>query len=456
MTCWSRSSVCSGRGASSSSRSGGGSGHASGPSPVSDSSPSSSSARRTLTHARCFVPNSRTRSSWSSGQPEQQPRRLVAQRGALGLQLDPSGRHQVDEHDQVALDLQREQLAAPPHAGERAALERVQRRVERLERVDAGRERRLDRLPGQRRGQPAGRDLHLRQLGHGTNSRVPPRMHPWIQREADAIARRAERELEALVAISSPSGDVHGAEECAAICAALMPDAASVERIPCSSPAHAPDLLAHAARDRHPPDPPARPRRHRDRAPAPQAADARRRSAARLRHGRHEGRRGARARRPARARRAARRLRRGRAAARLRRGVADRPVRPRRPLRRLGRVPVLRGRGAHRRGRGGRRRAAQGGRDDQGPRARPGRALGLGARPRPQRAARARHRRAGRRRAPCARRPRPPDRGSDRAARRRRVQRRPRPRRADLRPAGRRRPGDHRGARRDPAPTSAA
>ena len=69
-------------------------------------------------------------------------------------------------------------------------------------------------------------------------------MQPWIQREADAIARRAERELEALVAISSPSGDVHGAEECAAICAALMPDAASVERIPCSSPAHAPDVLA--------------------------------------------------------------------------------------------------------------------------------------------------------------------------------------------------------------------
>ena len=69
-------------------------------------------------------------------------------------------------------------------------------------------------------------------------------MHPWIQREADAIARRAERELEALVAVSSPSGDVHGAEECAAICAALLPDAASVERVPCSSPGHAPDLLA--------------------------------------------------------------------------------------------------------------------------------------------------------------------------------------------------------------------
>ena len=69
-------------------------------------------------------------------------------------------------------------------------------------------------------------------------------MHPWIQREADAIAQRAERELEALVAVSSPSGDVHGAEECAAICAALLPAEAEVERVPCSSPAHAPDLLA--------------------------------------------------------------------------------------------------------------------------------------------------------------------------------------------------------------------
>ena len=33
-------------------------------------------------------------------------------------------------------------------------------------------------------------------------------MHPWVRREAEAIARRAERELEALVAVSSPSGDV--------------------------------------------------------------------------------------------------------------------------------------------------------------------------------------------------------------------------------------------------------
>jgi glutamate carboxypeptidase len=69
-------------------------------------------------------------------------------------------------------------------------------------------------------------------------------MDAWIAETAHEIARRAERGLEALVAVSSPSGDVHGAEECASVCAALLADEASIERIPCSSPGHAPDLLA--------------------------------------------------------------------------------------------------------------------------------------------------------------------------------------------------------------------
>jgi glutamate carboxypeptidase len=69
-------------------------------------------------------------------------------------------------------------------------------------------------------------------------------MDPWVREGAAEIARRAVRELEALVAVSSPSGDVHGAEECAAMCAALLPDEADLERPPCSSADHAPDLLA--------------------------------------------------------------------------------------------------------------------------------------------------------------------------------------------------------------------
>ncbi|HEX8073797.1 MAG TPA: M20/M25/M40 family metallo-hydrolase [Thermoleophilaceae bacterium] len=69
-------------------------------------------------------------------------------------------------------------------------------------------------------------------------------MHPWVEDEAARMARRAERELEALVAVSSPSGDRHGAEEAVSLCAALVPDEAELERLPCSTEGHADDLLA--------------------------------------------------------------------------------------------------------------------------------------------------------------------------------------------------------------------
>ena len=69
-------------------------------------------------------------------------------------------------------------------------------------------------------------------------------MDPWIEQAAAEIGKRAPRELEALVAVSSPSGDVHGANECASVCAALVPDEATIERVPCSSPGHAEDLVA--------------------------------------------------------------------------------------------------------------------------------------------------------------------------------------------------------------------
>jgi glutamate carboxypeptidase len=68
-------------------------------------------------------------------------------------------------------------------------------------------------------------------------------VNDWIRTNADAIAARAPRELDALVAVSSPSGDVHGAEEAAAVAAALAPDDVEIERPPCSSADHAPDLL---------------------------------------------------------------------------------------------------------------------------------------------------------------------------------------------------------------------
>lgn len=68
-------------------------------------------------------------------------------------------------------------------------------------------------------------------------------MADWIDEHAAAITRRALRDLEALVGVSSPSGDVPGAEEAIAIAAALAAPEAEVARIPCSTPRHAPDLL---------------------------------------------------------------------------------------------------------------------------------------------------------------------------------------------------------------------
>ena len=69
-------------------------------------------------------------------------------------------------------------------------------------------------------------------------------MDPFVAEGAAEIAARAPRELEALVGVSSPSGDVDGAEEALAVCAALLPPQADIERVPCSTPGSAPDLIA--------------------------------------------------------------------------------------------------------------------------------------------------------------------------------------------------------------------
>src|SRR3954470_14902485 len=67
---------------------------------------------------------------------------------------------------------------------------------------------------------------------------------PWIAESSASIAERALAQLEALVGVSTPSGDVAGAQEAAAIAAALLPDGATAEHLTCSSPDHAPDFLA--------------------------------------------------------------------------------------------------------------------------------------------------------------------------------------------------------------------
>ncbi|MBK5116951.1 MAG: M20/M25/M40 family metallo-hydrolase [Thermoleophilia bacterium] len=67
----------------------------------------------------------------------------------------------------------------------------------------------------------------------------------WITESAERIAARAERDLAALVDVSSPSGDVEAAESAVAVATALLADGVEIERLECSSPGHAEDLLAH-------------------------------------------------------------------------------------------------------------------------------------------------------------------------------------------------------------------
>ena len=72
-------------------------------------------------------------------------------------------------------------------------------------------------------------------------------MDAWIDSGAERIARRAQRELEALVAVSSPSGDVEGSDEAVAVATAFLPERAEAERLPCSTPEHAADLYGRVS-----------------------------------------------------------------------------------------------------------------------------------------------------------------------------------------------------------------
>lgn len=68
-------------------------------------------------------------------------------------------------------------------------------------------------------------------------------MDAWIAAAAERIAARAPGELERMVAVSSPSGDVAGAEAAFAVAISLAPEGVRVERARCSSPGHADDLV---------------------------------------------------------------------------------------------------------------------------------------------------------------------------------------------------------------------
>ena len=163
---------------------------------------------------------------------------------------------------------------------------------------------------------PAGEVLALARSG------AVRAMDQFVADAAAEIAARANRELEALVGRLLALGRRRGAEEAIALCAAFLPPQAEIERVPCSTPGSAPDMVARIAGQGIGPAAAARPRRHGHRARLARAAAARRRPPLRPRHGRHEGRRRARARGRPRAGRAPRAVRGARRAARHRRGVA--------------------------------------------------------------------------------------------------------------------------------------
>jgi glutamate carboxypeptidase len=68
-------------------------------------------------------------------------------------------------------------------------------------------------------------------------------MQARIAEGAQRIAARAEQELERFVAVSSPSGDITGADEALRLAIALAPEEARAERATCSSPDHPADLI---------------------------------------------------------------------------------------------------------------------------------------------------------------------------------------------------------------------
>ncbi len=110
-------------------------------------------------------------------EPQQQSGRAVARRRALGVQLQAAGAHQVQQDVQVPTKVDDHVLADPPDLLDALTLDGLQGRVERPERVDAGRERRPDLLPGECVGEPARGDLDLGKLGHDARAddRAPAR-----------------------------------------------------------------------------------------------------------------------------------------------------------------------------------------------------------------------------------------------------------------------------------------
>lgn len=74
-------------------------------------------------------------------------------------------------------------------------------------------------------------------------------MTDWLTQNAARIAATAADEMRALVDVSSPSGDVAAADRVIDLVIAGVPAGARVERVPCSTPGHAEDLIVRITGD---------------------------------------------------------------------------------------------------------------------------------------------------------------------------------------------------------------
>ena len=90
---------------------------------------------------------------------------------------------------------------------------------------------RAGRRRGARRPRPREPVRRRRSGGPGMSAAIDP----LIAAEAEEIAASASAELQELVDISSPSGDIAGAERALAVCVRLLPEGAVVHRPECSS-----------------------------------------------------------------------------------------------------------------------------------------------------------------------------------------------------------------------------
>ena len=111
-------------------------------------------------------------------EPQPKHRRLRSL-AALRYVLQPAGAHQMHEHDELAVvGRQQEPLRPPFDAPQPLALERLQRRIERLQRGDVGGARLLDRRPLDERIELTAPRLDLWQLRHPRQRRGAIRPGP--------------------------------------------------------------------------------------------------------------------------------------------------------------------------------------------------------------------------------------------------------------------------------------